>query len=267
MRSWSGRPVIDRTSRSTARNAKSADAECARTCQADKLPRVGRHSVRRHLRVEVDAYDEAIRRFIPGYEAMLDTAAAEIARVDPERVLDLGGGTGALSEAILLAAPGATVELIDVDPDMLAVARERLAGYGDRADFREASFDDPLPDADAVAASLALHHVPTMDEKRRLFVRIHDCLRPGGVFVNADATMPAEPDAREGVWRAWAAHLVSRGIPEERAYRHFAEWQDEDTYVPADVEAAAMRTAGFDVASVWSAGPIVVAVGKRQRPG
>jgi len=24
------------------------------------------HSVRRHLRVEVDAYDEIIRRFIPG---------------------------------------------------------------------------------------------------------------------------------------------------------------------------------------------------------
>ena len=180
---------------------------------------MSRHSVSRHLRVEVNAYDEAIRRFIPGYEAMLEAAAAEIARVDPGRVLDLGGGTGALSEAILVAAPRAVVELIDVDPEMLAVARERLVRFGSRARFTEASFDDPLPEADAVAASLALHHVPTMDEKRRLFVRIHDCLRPGGVFVNADATMPAEPDAREAVWRGWAAHLVSCGIPEERAYR------------------------------------------------
>ena len=228
---------------------------------------MGRHSVRRHLRVEVDAYDEAIRRFIPGYEAMLQAAATEIARVDPERVLDLGGGTGALSEAILLAAPGATVELIDVDPDMLAVARERLDGYGRRGRFREASFDDPLPEADAVAASLALHHVPTMDEKRRLFVRIHDCLRPGGVFVNADATMPAEPDAREAVWQGWAAHLGSCGIPEGRAYRHFAEWQEEDTYFPKEVEAAAMRAAGFKVAVVWSDGPMVVAVAKRPVPG
>lgn len=228
---------------------------------------MGRHSVSRHLRVEVDAYDEAIRRFIPGYEAMLEAAAAEIARVDPERVLDLGGGTGALAEAILLAAPGATVELIDVDPDMLAVARERLGGYGSRTRFREASFDDPLPEADAVAASLALHHVPTMDEKRRLFIRIHDCLRPGGVFVNADATMPAEPGAQEPVWRAWAAHLVSCGIPQERAYRHFAEWQEEDTYFPQEVEAAAMRAAGFEVAAVWSDGAMVVAVGKRPVPG
>ena len=228
---------------------------------------MSRHSVRRHLRVEVDAYDEAIRRFIPGYEAMLDVAATEIARVDPERVLDLGGGTGALAEAILLAAPGATVELIDVDSEMLAVARERLDGYGSRTRFREASFDDPLPDADAVAASLALHHVPTMDEKRRLFVRIHDCLRPGGVFVNADATMPAEFESREAVWRAWAAHLVSCGIPEERAYRHFAEWQEEDTYFPEEVEAAAMAAAGFEVSAVWSDGPMVVAVGRTAESG
>ena len=229
--------------------------------------RMGRHSVSRHLRVEVDTYDEAIRRFIPGYEAMLGVAAREIASVEPRHVLDLGGGTGALAEAILIAAPGATVELIDVDPDMLAVARERLDGYADRTRFREASFDDPLPEADAVAASLALHHVPTMDEKRRLFARIHDCLRPGGVFVNADATMPAEPDAREPVWRAWAAHLVSCGIPEERAYRHFAEWQEEDTYFPQEDEAAAMRAAGFEVAAVWSDGPLVVAVGRRPGPG
>ena len=146
---------------------------------------------------------------------------------------------------------------------MLAVARERLDGYGRRTRFREASFDDPQ--ADAVAASLALHHVPTMDEKGRLFARIHDCLRPGGVFVNADATMPAESGAREPVWRAWAAHLMSCGIPEERAYQHFAEWQEEDTYFPQEVEAAAMRAAGFDVEQAWTEGPMVVAVGWRPR--
>ena len=193
---------------------------------------------------------------------MLAAAAAEIARVAPEHVLDLGGGTGALAEAILRAAPGATVELIDVDPDMLAVARERLGGYRRRTRFREASFDDPLPEADAVAASLALHHVPTMDDKGRLFARIHECLRPGGVFVNADATMPAEPGARAPVWRGWAAHLISCGIPEERAYRHFAEWQEEDTYFPQEMEAAAMRAAGFEAELVWTEGPMVVAVGR-----
>ena len=34
------------------------------------------HSVRRHLRVEIAAYDAMIRRFTPGYETMLEVIAA-----------------------------------------------------------------------------------------------------------------------------------------------------------------------------------------------
>ena len=54
------------------------------------------HSVRRHMRIEIDAYDETIRRYIPGYEAMLAAAAHELSSVGSGLVLDLGGGTGAL---------------------------------------------------------------------------------------------------------------------------------------------------------------------------
>ena len=41
------------------------------------------HSVREHLKLDIDAYDESIRRFIPGYEAMLDAAAAAVALTPP----------------------------------------------------------------------------------------------------------------------------------------------------------------------------------------
>ena len=59
------------------------------------------HSVRSHLRVDIDAYDETIRRFIPGYGAMLEAAARAVTDMSPGLVLDLGAGTGALAAAIL----------------------------------------------------------------------------------------------------------------------------------------------------------------------
>ncbi|MEE2900071.1 MAG: hypothetical protein VX815_16545, partial [Gemmatimonadota bacterium] len=59
------------------------------------------HSVRKHLGVDIDAYDDQIRRFIPGYEAMLCAAAEAVASVRPGLVLDLGAGTGGLSEVLL----------------------------------------------------------------------------------------------------------------------------------------------------------------------
>jgi tRNA (cmo5U34)-methyltransferase len=209
------------------------------------------HSVRRHLRVDVDEYDASIRRFIPGYEAMLREAAGAVAAVRPALVLDLGAGTGALSDALLSRAEVGTVELVDVDGEMLARARERLAAHGTRARFALRSFHDPLPACDAVAASLALHHVRTLEEKAVLFGRVYAALLPGGVFVNADVTLPAEEPARGEAWRAWAAHLVASGIEEPRAWAHFEEWADEDTYFPLEAELDTLGRVGFRARCAW----------------
>ena len=222
------------------------------------------HSVRRHLHLEIDKYDEIIRQFIPGYDRMLEQAARAVALREPERVLDLGAGTGALSEAILDKCGGSVVELIDVDDEMLGRARARLQRFGDRVHLRRQSFYDALPRCNAVAASLALHHVPDMNAKAQLYARIHEALTPGGVFVNGDATMPDDASRRAEDYAAWAAHMVSRRIPETRAYRHFDAWSDEDTYFPLERELEAMTRAGFDTRCVWSRTPISVLVGRKR---
>ena len=222
------------------------------------------HSVRQHLQLDVEDYDAAIRRFIPGYEAMLERAAEEIARDKPERILDLGAGTGALAEAILKRPQTGVVELVDVDEEMLRRAASRLRRFGKRVRLCRQSFNDPLLGCDAVAASLALHHVADMDAKTALYGRIAQALLPGGVFVNADVTMPeADPD-RAADYAAWAAHLAASGIDEAQAYRHFDEWSDEDAYFPLEQELRAMREAGFDAECVWRQTPSTVLVGRKR---
>lgn len=222
------------------------------------------HSVRQHLRLDVEAYDAAIRRFIPGYEEMLERAAEEIIRIQPERILDLGAGTGALAEAILKRQQAGVVELVDVDGEMLRRAESRLQRFGDRVRLRRQSFHDPLPDCDAVAASLSLHHVDDLGAKTALYSRIAQTLRPGGVFVNADATMPeADPD-RAADYAAWAAHMAACGIDEAEAYRRFDEWSDEDTYFPLESELRALREAEFAAECVWRQTPSTVLVGRKR---
>ena len=220
------------------------------------------HSVRRHLRVEIDAYDETIRRFIPGYDEMLRVAASTLAAVRPALAIDLGAGTGALSEALLTHGKAGTVELIDVDGEMLAQAGTRLAPFGERVRFRQLSFAGPLPPCDAAAASLALHHVATLGEKQAVYEGIRAALQPGGIFVNADAVMPADQAGRQASYDAWADHMAASGIARPRAFEHFAEWAEEDTYFPLEAELAAMRAAGLDAECVWLNGSMAVVAGR-----
>src|SRR5262249_38672976 len=109
-------------------------------------------SVKPPFQVDADTYAVEIRRFIAYYDDMIGTAVELVAALAPAdgHLLDLGGGTGALSYALLEALPGVRVTVLDVDPDMLGEARRRLATFDDRVDFRQGSFLDPLPTADAV---------------------------------------------------------------------------------------------------------------------
>ncbi len=221
------------------------------------------HSVRRHLRVEIDEYDTSIRRFIPGYEGMIEAAADAVVAIAPKHVLDLGAGTGALAAAVLKRAPRAVVELVDLDPEMLEGARGRLRPFGDQARFVVASFDHPFGRCDAIMASLSLHHIPTLSAKRDLFGRAFRALRPGGALVNADVTVPDAAPHREVAFRTWADHQVACGFSEEEVRQHFDEWAEEDTYFPLEVELEALAAEGFEARTVWRNGVSTVLVGRR----
>lgn len=206
------------------------------------------HSVEGHLKLRVAEYDELIRKLVPAYPAMrtvqLDLLSLTVP-ADGGLVLDLGGGTGALAAAIATQFPKTTVEIWDTDPDMLATARERCAPFGNRVRYVERSFTSPLPPCDAIASSIALHHVKDLAVKAGIYREIFAALRPGGIFVNADAAAPATPPLRDRAFREWARSMQPHGISEQQAYDHFASWAQEDYYPPLIEELRMLGDAGF----------------------
>jgi tRNA (cmo5U34)-methyltransferase len=215
------------------------------------------HSVKRHLDVDAHGYEVQIRRLIPYYDDMPATGVELLgALAQPSgHVLDLGGGTGALSAAVLDGLPGVRVTVLDVDRDMLNEACRRLSRYGERIAFKEGSFLDPLPSADAVVASLALHHVHDLNTKTELYRAIHDALSPGGILLNLDAAVSEDTRLNALVFDRWAHQMNAHGITDSQARGHFAAWSDEDRYFPLEVELGALREAGFDeVECFWRRG-------------
>jgi tRNA (cmo5U34)-methyltransferase len=213
------------------------------------------HRVLDHLGLTSREYDTQIRRWIPAYEDMI----ANVVGLARGYVIDLGTGTGALGAQILASSQGTRVRLVDIDPAMLETAAARVSSFGDRVDVVQARFDEGLVPCDAVVASLALHHVGDVDAKRALYRRVHDVLRPGGVFAIGDATTyerGPEHDRAYGVWREW---MAKHGIGDAEADGLFAQWSREDRYLPLRVELELLRDAGFaQPECFWRYGPMTV---------
>jgi trans-aconitate 2-methyltransferase len=91
-------------------------------------------------------------------------------------VLDVGCGTGRVTEALLALVPRGRVLAVDASADMVRLARNRL---GDRAEvWHQDVLDLDLDEAvDAIVSTAALHWVTDHD---RLWVRLARALRPGG---------------------------------------------------------------------------------------
>src|SRR3954466_15107426 len=159
------------------------------------------HSVEGHLKLNVADYDRLIRQLVPGYAAMREAHMALLRKMlpadRPSLVLDLGGGTGALAEAVAEVLPLAEVEIWDIDRSMLGVARDRCARFGSRIRYVERSFAEPLTPCDAVVACIALHHVKDLAAKGAIYKNIWTALKAGGCFLNADTAIAAGGKLRE----------------------------------------------------------------------
>jgi tRNA (cmo5U34)-methyltransferase len=156
------------------------------------------------------------RRLVPAFDAFYGNAvhALELLLSGPlERVLDLGAGTGLMSAAVAQAHPRARFELLDGSQEMLAEARERL---GDRvAAVHVRDMVDGLPQGpfDAVISALAIHHLSDAG-KRSLFSEIHQRLRAGGVFVNAEQVLGPTPALAELYRELWERSCADLGASE-----------------------------------------------------
>lgn len=180
MRHVSGVPYA---SRSVTRAARGRGAGLARLAQ------------RRQYHFDADSYVSQVSANVPHYRE-LQAAVGEATRDlrPPRKVLDLGIGTGETAAAVLDVHPSARVCGVDASPQMLELARRRLAGENIE-DLVVGKLEDPLPpgEFDLVVSSLAVHHLSAR-KKRELFTRIHHGLRPGSCFVLGDVVRPAKPE-------------------------------------------------------------------------
>jgi len=185
-------------------------------------------------------YLAMIRSEVPDYDTLqgeIERAVRESRANDAPRVLDLGGGTGTTSRAVLDARPGARLVLVDENPEMLEVARETLPSARVEG-LVIADLADPLPGGpfDVIVSALAVHHLDG-PQKRALFASVRDRLAERGRFALADVIVPDDP--------ADAVTPLSPGYDKPDTAADVLDW---------------LRGAGFTADIVWNRRDLAVFV-------
>jgi tRNA (cmo5U34)-methyltransferase len=118
-----------------------------------------------------ETYLEQIRSEVPRYDELQEQAIAAIPFA-PERVLELGMGTGETTRRLIEAYPEAWVIGLDASADMVFRARENYD------DVQLARMEDPLPEGpwDLVIGVLSIHHLRA-EQKRNLFRQVREQAR------------------------------------------------------------------------------------------
>jgi Methylase involved in ubiquinone/menaquinone biosynthesis len=146
-----------------------------------------------------EIYLERIRSELPRYDELQYSAVAAIP-FPPERVLELGMGTGETTRRLIEAHPDAWVVGLDASPDMVFRARKTYD------DVQLARMEDPLPDGpwDLVISVLSVNQLD--DEQRQaLFRRVKDhagSLVIGDIFESDQLERIVELSGGEVAWQS-----------------------------------------------------------------
>jgi trans-aconitate 2-methyltransferase len=151
------------------------------------------------------------------------------------RVLDVGCGTGRVTQELVALVPEGSVLAIDASREMVKLARDRL---GDSAEVwcqnvLELDLDEPV---DAIVSTATLHWVT---DHERLWTRLAQALRGGGVLevqCGGDGNIAGVREVIEAVARDMAPELVG-----------FSPWLFAG---PVETEQR-LRTAGFREVRCW----------------
>ena len=202
-------------------------------------------------------YDQSRKKLIPCFDDYYQTMLEVIpfGQDSALEVLDLGAGTGLVAGLVAANYPGARITLVDIAGEMLAKARNALAGYDNNFEFVTAdyvagwSFGPVEREFDLIISSLSIHHLED-EAKRNLFRKIFANLKPGGVFVNADQAL-GETEAIEKVnHNKWLEQARALGATELELAASL-ERMREDRMAPLDDQLQWLREAGFAEVTCW----------------
>lgn len=142
-----------------------------------------------------DGYDQHMRDNIQGFQEYYKGLAKPLeGRNDSIQILDLGCGTGLEFPYLLEAAPNATITGMDISEEMMREGAKAHEAFKAHIQWKIGSYlTEPLgvEAYEVILSSMTMHHF-FIHEKRKIYQRIFDAVKTGGVYIEGDYMVSPE---------------------------------------------------------------------------
>lgn len=212
---------------------------------------MGMERVKNHFETAADDFDKQILKLIPCYDEMIGalTSAIPYDGGSAFKMMDLGCGTGTISQRVRESFPNVQITCLDISEKMLKMAKCKL---GCTAECIEGNFEhyEFTESFDLIVSSLALHHLETEEKLKNFYCKIYSALNPGGVFINIDVVLGNDPGLQETYMKKWVEFMERSLNSNEVRGKVLVDYYAEDRPVRLTQHLKLLDSCGFGCVDV-----------------
>lgn len=160
-------------------------------------------------------YDKYRKQAIPLMDEYYNTVVELTENFTNPKILDLGAGTGILTNLLYKIHPDSEFTLLDFSDEMLKIAKNKFSSHANFK-YTKANYltHDFMEKYDIVVSSLSIHHLEDY-QKKVLYSKVYDILNNGGIFINADEVLGSTQKIEQIYKNKENSHLQSQAMPKK----------------------------------------------------
>ncbi|MBF0102998.1 MAG: class I SAM-dependent methyltransferase [Desulfobacterales bacterium] len=171
--------------------------------------------IKDNFNLAAEEYDSQRKKLIPCFDDYYITMINFISHYikPPRLILDLGAGTGLLTQCLFQHFPNSEYVLVDISEQMLNIAKKRFQGLPNFT-YEVCDYSTYFPNRhyDVIASALSIHHLDHSD-KINLYKRIYKSLTEDGCFINLDQFNASSPRMNTYYDEWWYNSIIHSGLP------------------------------------------------------
>jgi len=193
-------------------------------------------------------YTESIKRCVPQYSEMLHSLFTYLKPdFNPKEILELGCGTGNLTQLILLKYPNAKITAVDISEEIINECKSRI--HSQNIEYLRSDFKDlhlPKNKFDLVVSSISIHHIDNK-AKEELFLKLFIAQTANGILSFCDQFRGETDFIYSKHIEKWKAFAHEQGASTDEWEMWMKHQQDHDFHATLSNHTKWLKEAGYNV--------------------